>query len=75
MRVIHLNEDLRSAGLVWLDRRVDIEAILQREYPELDMGLLRSIVSGCQLYTTCRDEFFSSIVDEASLPALDGVVR
>lgn len=72
--MIHLEADLRSAGLVWLDRRVEIERILKREYPQLDEGLLRSIVSGCQLYTTCRDEFFSSILDEASLPALDGRV-
>ncbi|MGA1753621.1 MAG: hypothetical protein ACO395_09750 [Pontimonas sp.] len=73
--MIHLETDLRSAGLVWLDRRAEIESILQREYPELDAAVLRSIVSGCQLYTTCRDEFFASIIDEASLPALDGAVR
>lgn len=71
----HLDTDLRSAGLVWLDRRQDIETILQREYPNLDVGLLRSIVSGCQLYTTCRDQFFESILEEASLPALDGMAR
>lgn len=73
--MIHLETDLRAAGLVWLDRRADIETILKREYPELDEGLLRSIVSGVQLYTTCHDAFFASIVDEASLPALDGMVR
>lgn len=71
----HLDTDLRSAGLVWMDRRQDIETILQREYPNLDVGLLRSIVSGCQLYTTCRDQFFESILEEASLPALDGRVQ
>lgn len=73
--VIHLEDDLRSAGLVWLDRRAEIETILQREYPNLDLGTLRSIVSGCQLYTTCRDAFFESIVEEASLPAADGAVQ
>lgn len=73
--MIHLDTDLRAAACVWLDRRVDIEAILRREYPDLDETLLRSIVSGCQLYSTCRDEFFASILEEASLPALDGAVR
>jgi hypothetical protein len=71
----HIDDDLRGAGLVWLDRRADIETILQREYPTLDPVVLRSIVSGCQLYTTCRDPFFESILEEASLPALDGMVR
>ena len=68
MPSVHRNEDLHAAGLVWLSRRKDIEAVMCREFPHISALDIQSLVSGCTLYTTCRDEFWKQIYEERMLP-------
>jgi hypothetical protein len=65
---LHRSEDLHASGLVWLSRRKDIQAVMCREFPHLSSVDILSIVNGCCLYTTCRDDFWAQIYEERMLP-------
>lgn len=65
---IHRPDDLHASGLVWLSRRKDIQAVMCREFPHLSSVDILSIVNGCCLYTTCRDDFWAQIYEERMLP-------
>jgi hypothetical protein len=42
-----------------------------REFPHLTTVDIQSLVNGCCLYTTCRDEFWTQIYEERMLPDVE----
>jgi len=68
---VHRPDDLHAAALVWLSRRKDIQAVMCREFPHLTTVDIQSLVNGCCLYTTCRDEFWTQIYEERMLPDVE----
>lgn len=64
MRKWYTDDDIRSAGLVWLSRRDVIEKLLLHENRHLSSTDVRAIVGGCNLYSACSDEMFDQLVAE-----------
>lgn len=64
MKRWYTNDDIRSAGLVWLSRRDVIEKLLLHDNRHLSDVDVKALVGGCHLYSSCSDEMFDQLVAE-----------
>ena len=62
---LHKPDDLLRASMVWISRGDQIKQVLTAAMPHLSLIDIDIIVSGCRLYTTCDDELFEQVVDNA----------
>jgi hypothetical protein len=59
---VYTSSDLHGAALVWMDRRRAIEKMLIKDFPEMKLHELVSVLRTIELYATCSEELFTDVV-------------